>query len=394
MFTHQFKYSFRTLLRNKMLIFWTFAFPIIMGLFFFLAFKDIEKNEILDIIDIAVVDNEAFQSDEMMQEAIKNLSKEGENQLFHTTYVSKKEAEDLLDQKKITGYVVLEDDAAKVIVKESSVESTVLKFAIDEMMQMGVEMEAIVTSLVNDNPPTSTSDMNHYYETIYHKAQEMISHANVNIKDTSKNNMSYTMIEYYTLIAMTCLYGGILGMSTMNSILANMSAQGRRVSVSPNQKGSMILASLLASYVTQLIGLALLFVFLCFVIHVDFGSHFGYIVLLSMAGSLAGLSLGVSCATLIKTNENTKTGMIIAITMLGCFLSGMMGITMKYIVDKNIPILNKMNPASMITDGFYALYYYDVSSRYWWNIASLIIFSLIFIGCACLVLRRQKYDNI
>lgn len=394
MFTHQFKYSFRTLLRNKMLIFWTFAFPIIMGLFFFLAFKDIEKNEILDIIDIAVVDNEAFQSDEMMQEAIKNLSEEGENQLFHTTYVSKKEAEDLLDQKMITGYVVLEEDAAKVIVKESSVESTVLKFAIDEMMQMGVEMEAIVTSLVNDNPPTSTSDMNHYYETIYHKAQEMISHANVNIKDTSKNNMSYTMIEYYTLIAMTCLYGGILGMSTMNSILANMSAQGRRVSVSPNQKGSMILASLLASYVTQLIGLALLFVFLCFVIHVDFGSHFGYIVLLSMAGSLAGLSLGVSCATLMKTNENTKTGMMIAITMFGCFLSGMMGITMKYIVDKNIPILNKMNPASMITDGFYALYYYDVSSRYWWNIASLIIFSLILIGCACVVLRRQKYDNI
>lgn len=394
MFTHQFKYSFRTLLRNKMLIFWTFAFPIIMGLFFFLAFKDIEKNEILDIIDIAVVNNEAFQSDEMMQEAIKNLSEEGENQLFHTTYVSKKEAEDLLDQKMITGYVVLEEDAAKVIVKESSVESTVLKFAIDEMMQMGVEMEAIVTSLVNDNPPTSTSDMNHYYETIYHKAQEMISHANVNIKDTSKNNMSYTMIEYYTLIAMTCLYGGILGMSTMNSILANMSAQGRRVSVSPNQKGSMILASLLASYVTQLIGLALLFVFLCFVIHVDFGSHFGYIVLLSMAGSLAGLSLGVSCATLMKTNENTKTGMMIAITMFGCFLSGMMGITMKYIVDKNIPILNKMNPASMITDGFYALYYYDVSSRYWWNIASLIIFSLILIGCACVVLRRQKYDNI
>lgn len=394
MFTHQFKYSFRTLLRNKMLIFWTFAFPIIMGLFFFLAFKDIEKNEILDIIDIAVVNNEAFQSDEMMQEAVKNLSKEGESQLFHTTYVSKKEAEDLLEQKKITGYVILEEDAAKVIVKESSIESTVLKFAIDEIMQMGVEMETIIASLVNDNPPTFTSDMKHYYETIYGKAQEMISYANVNIKDSSKNNMSYTMIEYYTLIAMTCLYGGILGMSAMNSILANMSAKGRRVSISPNQKGSMILASLLASYVTQLIGLVILFVFLCCVIHVDFGSHFGYIILLSMVGSLAGLSLGVSTATLIKSNENTKTGIMIAITMFGCFLSGMMGITMKYIVDKNIPILNKINPASMITDGFYALYYYDVSSRYWWNIASLIIFSMIFIGCACLVLRRQKYDNI
>ena len=27
--------------------------------------------------------------------------------------------------------------------------------------------------------------------------------------------------------------------------------------------------------------------------------------------------------------------------MLGCFLSGMMGITMKYVVDTNAPIINK-----------------------------------------------------
>ena len=55
----------------------------------------------------------------------------------------------------------------------------------------------------------------------------------------------------------------------------------------------------------------------------------------AMAGSLAGLSLGVAVATTIKSNDNVKTGIIIAITMLGCFLSGMMGITMKYIIDKN-----------------------------------------------------------
>ena len=30
---------------------------------------------------------------------------------------------------------------------------------------------------------------------------------------------------------------------------------------------------------------------------------------------------------------------------------------MKYIVDKNIPILNKVNPVNMITDAMYSLYY-------------------------------------
>ena len=58
MFLHNFKYSLKTLLRNKGLIFWTFAFPIILGTLFNLAFSDIENKETLDIIDIAIVNNE------------------------------------------------------------------------------------------------------------------------------------------------------------------------------------------------------------------------------------------------------------------------------------------------------------------------------------------------
>lgn len=72
----------------------------------------------------------------------------------------------------------------------------------------------------------------------------------------------------------------------------------------------------------------------------------------------------------------------------------MMGITMKYIVDKNVPIINKLNPPSMITDGFYSLYYYDTLNRYLFNITSLLIFSGIMILISYFGLRRQKYDSI
>ena len=80
--------------------------------------------------------------------------------------------------------------------------------------------------------------------------------------------------------------------------------------------------------------------------------------------------------------------------MLGCFLSGMMGITMKYVVDTNAPIINKVNPVSMITDGFYSLYYYDTLERYFFNIVSLLIFSIVAIAISYRGLRRQKYDSI
>lgn len=34
-------------------------------------------------------------------------------------------------------------------------------------------------------------------------------------------------IEYYTLIAMMCMYGGIFGLTAINNCLANMSSKGK-----------------------------------------------------------------------------------------------------------------------------------------------------------------------
>ena len=202
------------------------------------------------------------------------------------------------------------------------------------------------------------------------------------------------MIEFYTLIAMTCLYGATLSMYSLNQILPNMSSKGKRVGVSPVSKFKMILASLGASFLTQLIGVLLLFIFTIFVLNVDYGSNMLLVFLLAVAGSFAGLSLGVFVSTILKKNENTKLGFIIGITMTCSFFAGMMGITMKYIIDKNIPIINKINPVSMITDGLYALYYYDTLNRYLFNVVSLLIFSFVLIIISFVLLRRQKYDSI
>ena len=47
---------------------------------------------------------------------------------------------------------------------------------------------------------------------------------------------------------------------------------------------------------------------------------------------------------------------------------------MKYIIDKNIPIINKLNPANMITDGLYSLYYYETLDRYIFNVMKFTYF--------------------
>lgn len=358
-----------------------------------MAFSNIENSEKLDIIDIAIINDDQFENNEIFKQSFNELSDEkNNNRLFNTKYITEDEAKKLLQNDEIIGYLKIENDEPKITIMSSGINETIFSYVVEEIVQTSEIVKNLSQEEINKQMMRGNIQID--YEKIYTNILEKIKQQKANINDVSSNNLSYTMIEFYTLIAMACLYGGILGMSSINRTLANMSSNGKRVSVSPVSKGKLVLGSILASYITQLIGIALLFIYTIFVLKVDYGNNLPLIIALAMAGSLAGLTMGITIATVFKASENIKTGIIISITMLCSFLSGMMGITMKYIVDKNIPILNKINPANMITDGFYALYYYDTLDRYLINIVSLLIFSAVMILIAYSSLRRQKYDSI
>ena len=393
MFIHNFKYAIKTLFKNKMLIFWTFAFPIILGTLFNMAFSNIESSEKLDIINIAIVDNEDFENNEVFKTSFEELSDENnENRLFNTQYTTEEKAKELLSNGEIIGYMELKEDKPILTFMANGINETIFKYVTEEIEQTSYLTKDLSETEIKKEIEAGNYNIN--YEEIYNRVIELINTDSVKLKNISNSNLGYTMIEFYTLIAMTCLYGGMLSMVSINQTLANMSNKGKRIAVSPTKKSTIILSSLLASYIVQLIGLAILFIYTLLVLKVDYGNNTGLIILLAAIGSFAGLSLGTFIGTLFKTNENAKTGALIAIVMLWCYLSGMMGITMKYVVDKNVPIINKINPASMITDGFYSLYYYNTLDRYWFNIASLLTFAFILIAISFFSLRRQKYDSI
>lgn len=358
-----------------------------------MAFSNIENSEKLDIINIAIIDNEDFKNSEIFKEAFKTLSDEkNEDRLFSTQYISLEKAKELLENSEITGYVLFNKDDVNITVSSSGINETIVRYVVDEISSNKEIVENLVQKEIENQ--YKQGNINIDFEKIYTEVSNLLGENTVKLNNISNKNLSYTMIEYYTLIAMTCLYGGMISMFITNYKLANMNAVGKRTAISPIHKGKMLLGSLLASYIVQIIGVAILFLYTIFALKVDYGTNLPLIILLALVGSLAGLSLGVAVATLVKANENAKTGILIAVTMFGCFLSGMMGITMKYVIDKNVSILNKINPASMITDGFYSLYYYDTLDRFYFNIISLLIFSALMILISYRGLRRQKYDSI
>lgn len=328
-----------------------------------MAFSNISNNEKLDIIDIAIVNNEEFNNNMVFKIAFEKLSdKKSNDRLFNTKYVSEEKAKDMLENSEIVGYLQLDNSEPKIVIQNNGIDETVFKYATEQVIQMS--------------------------------KTGVFENKEIKIKNITNKNMDYTMIEFYSLIAMAALYGGIFSIWIINQIMPNLSSKGKRISISPLKKGTIICSSLLASYIIQLLGILILFMYTIFVLKVDFGNRLGYIILLAIIGSLAGLSTGLSIGILSKNSENTKTGMLIGFTMLGCYFAGMMGISMKNIIDKNVPLINKINPAAMITDGFYSLYYYDNLNRYFMDVISLLIFSSILIIISFRNLRRTKYDSI
>lgn len=391
MFIHNLKYTIKTLFKNKVLIFWTFAFPIVLGLFFNMAFSNIEKAEKLQVFDIAVVNNNAFQKEKIYQDALKKLE-HGKDKLFNIKYVSQKKANKLLNNSDIKGYIIFKNDKPEVVIKENGTYQTIIKFVITEINQNKIMIENLSKKEVEDEIANGNVSIDQ--EKIVDNILNKIKSEKVEFKNISNSNLSYMQIEYYTLIAMACMYGGMLGLTAINNSLANMSSKGKRISVSPNKKSVIVLSSAIGSYIVSLVGLVLLLVFLKLILKVDFGNNAFLVILLSLVGNLAGISLGVLIASIFRVSEGAKTGITIAITMFLSVLSGMMGVTLKYVIDKNIPVVNLINPNNLITDGFYSLYYYDTLSRYFRDISYLLIFIIICLTISFISLRREKYDSI
>ena len=382
MFFHNVKYNLKALFKNKGLIFWSFAFPIIMATLFNMAFGNWEESEKFTSINIGIVTNEYFDNNIIAKNVFNSLS-DGDNKIFNITYASKDKVTNLLTDKKIEGIIEYTNSNPSIIINSNSVSSTIIKSVVDE-----IETNNTIFSDLIKSGKYASNDMEEQVNRII----ERINSTTINIKDISVKKLDIAVIEYYSLLAMTCLYGGFIAMSAISNSLASASNRGKRVAISPIKKSTAILSSLCASFIVQLIGALLLLIYIN-IIGVNLHTNLISLFIITILGVLAGISIGLIVSVMINKSEDTKLGIIIAISMALSVLSGMTGVSLKYVIDSKIPFINKINPAAMITDGLYAVYY-ENSARFLNNIISLIIFISLLIVISILYMRRKKYDNI
>lgn len=354
-----FKNQFKILLRSKSLIFWSLIFPLILGTLFHLAFSNMEEAEKFSKIEIAVVGDGSF------LDVVNSL-----DDVFTVKEVSKEEAEEMLLDNDITGYYEIKDEI-EIYVKGNSTSSTIMKYVVDNYY---VYSSVGMSVYENTGKLISGIESNNYFI------------------DSSNDKVDFTVIFFYTLIGMVCMLAGSFGIYAVTLSEANLSKKGARLSVSPTNKLKALLITLITVFIVQYIEILIIYFYLIVILGIKF-SYIYHMLLLTLVGCIAGISLGAFIGVSNKKDENGKNGILTAVVMTASFLSGMMSFQVKHLVETSMPLLAKINPVNMITDGLLSLYYANLD-RFYYNLYSLVLFSLIFISASYFFIRRKKYDSI
>lgn len=382
MFSQMIKYRFLCQLRSKESIFWLLFFPMILSVMFYAGLRDIANGEKFEAVDIAVVDDAEFEKEKVMASIIENVSADDKesvdsDKIFVTQYVSKEEAEKLLDDNKVSAYIYFNGEC-NVVFKKNGTKQTIVK----KFFDIAIQKEKLFTEVARENNGNIPPNL-----------LETINDSTSYIKDVSnKRGKADTVLQnFYSILGMVCMYGAATGCVAKNYLQTNQSALAKRNTVAPVSKMKQLLSYFLVDMLMNDVIVLLVLAFIRFALGIDFGNRTGLIIFTTIVGGTMGLSFGYFFASITKKSVEFKNNMVIGISMICSFLAGMMSNEVQYFVKQHAYIIDRINPVNLITESYYKLYYYTDLSKYYENIIILIMMTVLFaIGTITVLTVQDK----
>lgn len=378
MFIRDFLYTIKILMRAKVSIFWTLVFPILLATFMYMAFGNIyEQDEMFSNIKVAVVtEDESANGLNYMLDALSD----GDDALLSVTRMSESDAEKLLADEEVEGIIYTDD--VKLTVAESSVNASILETVLSEYKQYEHALKNIYK--YGTEPK---GDMSNLVEKLSEQRSYYTEKASTEGSQNVYNNY------FYAIFAMSCLFASLSSIEMMSNLQANVSATGKRKNVSPQRKMTFVLAEFAALLLIHFVVEVISFIYMS-CIGVDFGDRVWEILLTLFVGCFIGLAIGVIVGAISKLAEGTKIGIVIGISMVMSILSDLCINGIKYEIQQHVPIINKLNPAALISDSFYALNVYSDHQVFTENIVIMTIEAVVLIAVGILMVRRNRYASV
>lgn len=373
---HLMKYQFLQIVREWSTMFWALFFPIILGGFFYISFGSGNMGEDMEVLKTAVVEEEG---ETLEKTVFLSFLEELDGDMIEIEVMEEEEALRALNADEAEGIFYAGREPGLTVAK-SGMEQSILKTLLDTY-QKNAEM---IKTVVKEHPEkieAAALALEDWKET----TEELSVGGR-----TLDPNISY----FFALIAYAALSGMYLGIKECCQSQANLSALGARKSITPTHKLKLILNSFLILTAIQFFNVMVLTGIVQFVFHIDLGGNAGGILLINLLGSMISISLGILIGSISKLSLGMKMGFGVLFTLFPGFLAGLMFGNMKNLIEQHCPVINRINPAAVLSDSYYCMAVYNDTARMNRNLLILAAMCVLCMLISFLVIRRERYDSI
>ncbi|MGI6590128.1 MAG: ABC transporter permease [Eggerthellaceae bacterium] len=389
--------TIKTLFRTPAVLIWCLAFPVFLSGMFMMMFSELSSDGTLDPVAVAVVANDSWDGSDFA-EVVDDLNKAGDDRLLKVTKVKSEAAgRALIEDGTVSGmYQVNKKGVPKVTLGADdrasdstfgSLHGTILQNVADAFMQN----RALVMDIAKKDP-MALADTDAVKEA-------MASQVEIERFSATRSVPDEMVRYYYAMLAMAALLAGT--QAACLSVCAaqpNSSILGVRRSIAGTSHAKQLLGLLLGSWLVAWACTIVAFLFVRFVVGIDFcGREWLCIAALGPA-TLCATALGAFIGALpVGGGADMRSGILIAVSMFLCMGAGVFGNFSMDLADSLVaacPAEAWLNPARLISDLFYSLYYYDSLDPFASRIVACVAIAVVLFLASTLFFRRQRYEHL
>lgn len=386
--------SFKTcvlaLVRDKALLVWALAFPIILTCIFMGMFSGFDDVYAMVGSTLGVVHDENFEKAAGLDATLASIS-DTDSESHITDLVSfetEEEAKDAADAGRIDAYLTVSDDgvpelhvSASSLTEHGNLPASVLTEVLDTYVRMRSAIEHI-TALRPDLVQSGAA------------LAAFQAGAVSTVRLTATKTAPAPDVRYYfALLAMAAGLGASAAMQSVRRLLPEAGPVGARTTLASTPRWRMLLGTLLGTWLCEFACMLAAFLFMRFVAEVDFGDNVALVLLAIFLSALVACAAGA----LLGTIPAMESGMVSGIVCLLSLFTGLYGPasqSLADLVESSVPFLAYANPLWEMTNCFYALLYYDTLDAFQARCTALVLMALAFFALASFGMRRISHEHL
>lgn len=210
------------------------------------------------------------------------------------------------------------------------------------------------------------------------------------------NPPSEALRYYYAALAFSCMQMMSFGLTAIDLWKANTSALGARRALSGQSWLRSLAPTMFASWCLGFACVVVGFLYIRFGFAVSFGGKEPVCLLVLAVSTLVSTLMGGLLGSL-RLLSDAKPGILAAISCLLSLFAGLYGPGAQKLGDwvaREMPLLSNCNPARLVYEAFFSMYFYDGYDRLTELLSIMAVMVVVLFVCCTLIMRRQRYKAL